>query len=212
MSATLIKIDRNGSKHFEGMITCDRCGGTGIYAWCVRNGEIVPTIVDNGVCHKCNGAGKVKGKWIERTPEYQAKLDARRQAKRAAEEARRNAEWEAQQAAAKAEWEAQQAQLKAMREISKHVGKIGERLCIKGTYQRSGSWEQASFSGYGTVIMYMHTFKDADGNVFAWKTQNAINMEYGECVNLIGTVKEHAEYKGEKQTQLTRCKVERVIF
>lgn len=82
MEAKLIKIDRNGSKHFEGMITCDRCGGSGVYIWMVCNGVPVPTIVDNGVCHKCFGAGKVKGKWIERTPEYQAKLDAKREARR----------------------------------------------------------------------------------------------------------------------------------
>lgn len=207
MEARLVKIDRNGSKHFEGMLTCDRCGGSGVYAWCVRNGVIVPTIVDNGVCHKCYGAGKVKGKWIERTPEYQAKLDAKRQAKWAAEQERINAEWEAQQAALKAEQEAREAQLKAEREISKHVGEIGERLSIKGTYQRTGSWDQKSFAGYGMVTMYIHTFKDADGNVFTWKTQNTLGMEYGECVNLTGTVKEHAEYKGERQTVLTRCKV-----
>lgn len=207
MSATLIKIDRNGSKHFEGMITCDRCGGTGIYAWMVLNGQIVPTIVDNGVCHKCNGAGKVKSKWIERTPEYQANLDAKRQAKWAAAQAEYEAEQAKREAEEKAAQEAREAQLRAEREISKHVGKIGERLSIKGTYQRSGSWEQASFSGYGTVTMYVHTFKDADGNVFTWKTQNTIGFEYGECVNLIGTVKDHTEYKGERQTALTRCKV-----
>lgn len=207
MEAKLIKIDRNGSKHYEGMITCDRCGGSGIYAWCVCNGVIVPTIVDNGVCHKCGGAGKVKGKWIERTPEYQAKLDARRQAKLDAERAAQEAERAKREAEAKAEQEAREAQLRAQREISKHVGEIGERLSIKGTYQRSGSWEQKSFAGYGTVTMYVHTFKDADGNVFTWKTQNGISMEYGELVNLSGTVKEHAEYKGERQTVLTRCKV-----
>lgn len=200
MDAKLIKIDRNGSKHYEGMITCDRCGGTGIYAWCVCNGVIVPTIVDNGVCHKCNGAGKVKGKWIERTPEYQAKLDAKRRAKQ-------EAEWAKQEAEKKAAQEERDLQLRAEREISKHVGKIGERMIIKATYQRSGSWEQKAYVGYGTVTMYVHIFKDADGNVFTWKSQNGISMEYGEPVNLTGTVKEHVEYKGERQTVLTRCKV-----
>lgn len=207
MEAKLIKIDKNGSKHFEGMKTCDRCGGSGLYIWLVRNGVQIPTIVDNGICHKCGGAGKVHGKWIERTPEYQAKLDAKREAKWAAEQAKRDAEWEAQQAALKAEREAREAWLKAQREISKHVGEIGERLSIKGTYHHSGSWEQKSFRGFGVDTMYVHTFKDVEGNVFTWKTQNALGMNYGEPVNLVGTVKEHAEYKGERQTVLTRCKV-----
>ena len=85
MEATLVKIDRNGSKHFEGMVKCSRCGGSGMIIFAVVNGVPVPTIVDDGVCWKCNGSGKVLGKWIERTPEYQAKLDARRQAKWEAE-------------------------------------------------------------------------------------------------------------------------------
>lgn len=210
MEARLIKIDRNGSKHFEGMLTCDRCGGSGIYAYCVHNGVIVPTIVDNGICHKCCGAGKVKSKWIERTPEYQAKLDARRREKWDKSVAEWEAKQAAEEAAARAEQEAREAQLKAEREISKHVGEIGERLSIKGTYHHSGSWEQKSFAGYGVVTMYVHTFKDADGNVFTWKTQNTIGFEYGMCVNLAGTVKEHTEYKGERQTALTRCKVSAV--
>lgn len=27
--AQLIRVDRNGTKYFEGQITCDRCGGIG---------------------------------------------------------------------------------------------------------------------------------------------------------------------------------------
>ena len=106
MESRLVRVDRNGSKHYEGYITCDRCGGSGIFAYAVINGVVVPTIVDNGVCHKCNGAGKVYGKWIERTAEYQAKLDAKREAKWAAEEARIKVEREAREAKERAEREA----------------------------------------------------------------------------------------------------------
>lgn len=93
----LIKIDRNGSKHFEGTVECPRCNGSGLYIYAVVNGVPVPTIVDGGVCHKCNGSGKVLGKWIERTPEYQVKLDAKKAArlkdKMEAAEAKRKAEF-----------------------------------------------------------------------------------------------------------------------
>lgn len=207
MEAKLIKIDRNGSKHFEGDIVCDRCGGSGVYAWCVLNGVIVPTIVDDGVCHKCNGAGKVHGKWIERTPEYQAKLDAKRQAKWEAECAKIQAEKAEREAKEKAEQEAKEAEIKAMKAISQYVGRVGDKVEIKGAYVRSGSWKQKSFSGYGTDTMYVHTFKDSDGNVFTWKTQNGVDLNYGECVIVRGSIKNHAEYKDEKQTELTRCKV-----
>lgn len=94
----LIKVDRNGSKHYEGMVTCPRCGGSGIFFVAVHNGQGVPARPDAGVCYKCGGSGKVKGKWIERTPEYQAKLDARREAKQKKKmeelEAKRKAEYD----------------------------------------------------------------------------------------------------------------------
>ena len=205
--ATLIKIDRNGSKHYEGLVICDRCNGRGWYAIGACNGQLVPSHVDNAVCYKCHGAGKVHSKWIERTPEYQAKLDAKRKAKWEAEQAKLDAERAEHEAREKAEREAEEARIKAQKAISQYVGQIGAKVEFKGTYVKTGSWDQKSFSGYGMVTMYVHTFKDADGNVFTWKTQNGVCLNYGECVLVKGTIKNHSEYKDEKQTELTRCKV-----
>jgi hypothetical protein len=217
MKAKLIKIDRNGSKHFEGEIVCDRCGGKGYYAIGVHNMMPVLSPHDGGVCWKCLGAGKVHGKWIERTPEYQAKLDAKRQAKREAERARLDAEQARidaeraeREARERAEREAEEARIKAQKAISQHIGQIGDKVEIKATYVRSGSWEQKSFSGYGTDIMHVHTFKDPNGNVLTWKTQKGVRLEYGEPVIVKGTIKNHSEYKDEKQTELTRCKIESI--
>lgn len=214
MEAKLIKIDRNGSKHYEGKVICDRCGGKGYYAIGMHNMQPVLSPLDGGVCWKCFGAGKVMGKWIERTPEYQAKLDAKRQAKleaqRAAweaEEAQREAERAAREAAERAAREAEEARIKAEKAISQHVGQVGEKVAFKGTYVRTGSWEQKAYAGYGMTTMYVHTFKDVDGNVFIWKTQRSFAFEYGTNVDVKGTVKAHSEYKDEKQTELTRCKV-----
>ena len=209
MEAKLIKIDRNGSKHFEGLTTCDRCGGTGYYAIGVNNGAPVLSPRDAGVCWKCHGKGVVMAKWIERTPEYQAKLDARRQARHEAAAAKREAEEAERKAQEKAEKEAREAEIKARKAISQHVGDIGEKLEIEATYQYSGQWEQKAFNGYGTDHMYAHIFKDAAGNVLTWKTQKALpqEIEEGNRVSLRGTVKDHTEYKDEKQTALIRCKV-----
>ena len=207
MEAKLIKIDKNGSKHYEGMVECPRCGGKGYYAIGVHNMKPVLSPHDGGMCWQCNGKGKVFGKWIERTPEYQAKLDARRQAKLAAKQA----EWEAKQAEIEAERkakkEAEEARIKALKAISQFVGQVGEKIEMNVVYDHSGSWEQKSFAGYGTDTMYIHVFKDENGNVLSWKTQNCVNLEKGTNVCLKGTVKEHTEYKDEKQTVLTRCKV-----
>lgn len=82
--AKLIKIDRNGSKYYEGIATCPKCGGSGLIVHHMENGQPSYQWTDGGVCWKCSGSGKVLEKWIERPPEYEAKLAARRQAKQAA--------------------------------------------------------------------------------------------------------------------------------
>ena len=210
MKAKLIKIDRNGSKHYEGEVVCDRCGGKGYYAIGVHNNQPVLSPHDGGVCWKCCGAGKVIDTWIERTPEYQAKLDAKRRAKWAEIDAaaeREREEREAREAAERAAREAEEARIKAEKAISQHVGEVGAKVAFKGTYVRTGAWEQKAYAGYGMTTMYCHTFKDADGNAFTWKTQRSFAFENGASVEVKGTIKAHSEYKDEKQTELTRCKV-----
>lgn len=208
--ATLIKIDRNGSKHYEGYVPCDRCGGVGGANQWQYTGW---------TCYKCGGTGVVFSKWIERTPEYQAKLDAKRKAKheaqRAEEEAKR-AEWERKQAERKAEEERRKAEEKARKAISQYVGNVGEKISATVTYEGSAHFTTRSFSGYGTETMYVHNFRDDNGNLFIWVTgsypdtifyMNAHDDSENHTVNITGTIKEHKEYKDEKQTVLTRCKV-----
>lgn len=43
-----------------------------------------------------------------------------------------------------------------------------------------------------------------DGTVLTWKTSKDID---GDCNTITFTVKEHGEYKGIKQTEITRCKI-----
>lgn len=211
--AELIKIDRNGSKHWRGMVQCDRCGGKGVYAVGVHNGQLVLAYPDDGVCWKCNGKGKVLETWIERTPEYQAKLDAKRESKRAklmAERAEEIAKKEAERQAEIEHIEVERLAIEAEKKISKYVGTVGEKLEIEVTYIGSPWFERPSFRGYGTEICYIHTFKDANGNKLVWKTHSRggeKDVNEGDKVVLSGIVKEHSEYKGEKQTSLIRCKV-----
>ena len=44
--------------------TCDRCGGSGIIVSRIENGQPIPIPVDNGICYKCNGVGKIQ-KWVK---------------------------------------------------------------------------------------------------------------------------------------------------
>lgn len=207
MEKRLVKTDRNGSKHYEGLVTCDRCGGLGLYAIGVCNNQPVISPVDAGVCYKCLGRGKVMGKWIERTPEYQAKLDARRKAKQEAQQAKLDAEREERERLEAEEKARREAEIKAQKAISQHVGNIGERLTFKAVYENSAHFDVPSFKGWGTDRMNIYIFKDEDGNKFIWKTTAGIPLDYDTQVEIKGTVKEHSEYQDEKQTVLTRCKV-----
>lgn len=92
MARVLLKVDKNGTKYW-GDYTCRRCGGAGgSDKWQYTGWK----------CYECGGSGKSDRPDIykEYTPEYQAKLDARR-AKR---QAKRIAELEAKADETRAAW------------------------------------------------------------------------------------------------------------
>jgi len=64
-------------------------------------------------------------------------------------------------------------------------------------------------SMYGPV--YLYKFQDQDGNVLVWKTGSFFDWYDGETVvSGKATVKAHDEYRGTKQTVVTRAKFEAV--
>lgn len=282
MAATLIRTDKNGTKYFEGMVKCPKCGGSG------RLPEY--SHVDGGICFECMGACWVYKAWKEMTPEYEAKLFERRAAraekKRLAEfdvnakdsleqkgfslegktylflndtyaikekikqlggkfdydlgwhidhqvEGYNFAELDKEQVLEQDYWGkwnykkdgrevrnvVQIAKKEAERQLagtraSEYVGEIGKRIEVELTYIGSAMWDISY--GYRINTTYLHKFHDAVGNLFIWKTTNP--MEYiekgvykyfdeGAVIKIKGTVKEHKEYQGDKQTVLTRCKV-----
>ena len=85
-------------------------------------------------------------------------------------------------------------------ESGDYVGEVGERkvftLRIKKAITLTG------FYGVST----MHIMEDENGNTFVWTTA-AKTLEVGATYMLKGTVKDHKEYKGVKQTILTRCAI-----
>lgn len=78
MELQYFKTDKNGTKYYYDF-TCPRCGGAGYSDKWYRTGSM---------CYECGGTGKRRNPKIvkEYTPEYQAKLNARRQAKAKANE------------------------------------------------------------------------------------------------------------------------------
>lgn len=81
---------------------------------------------------------------------------------------------------------------------SVYVGKEGDKITIKA---RSARCMTSYETKYGTRRIYKIIGKD--GNVYIWKTGNVI-MESGN-ITVTGTVKDHTEFRGIKQTELTRC-------
>jgi len=82
---------------------------------------------------------------------------------------------------------------------SHHIGSIGERLTFKVN-------EIVCLTSYYTEygLNYFYRIVDGDGNIYVWSTSKCLDGDY---TTVIGTVKKHDEYNGEKQTVLTRCKI-----
>lgn len=86
---------------------------------------------------------------------------------------------------------------------SNWIGEAGERKDL----------ELKIISSFGIETSFgwscINKLQDAEGNIFIWKTGMDLADAYGrgEVIKLKGTIKEHSEYRDEKQTVLTRCKV-----
>jgi len=85
--------------------------------------------------------------------------------------------------------------------ISDYVGEIGQKIQIELKFVACHSFE----TQWGTTDILK--FLDAEGNVFIWKTSTSQLIEQGQKVKIKGTIKDHSEYAGAKQTILTRCKI-----
>lgn len=224
MAKLLVKTDRNGTKYFEETSTCWKCSGSGIYQWGVGyNGQLMYS----GVCYACGGSGVVTTTTKEHTPEHEAKLqaqrakrEAKREAERAAIEAERNAK-NAEVERARAE---RQAQIAAENAKSNFVGAAGDKVDLVVTLAFETSFEVDSFRGYGTAEMTIYGFKDEAGNIFVWKTGSVLSVEKqvkgfvefdypqrGDKIRIKAAIKDHSEYKGTKQTVLTRVKLVEII-
>ncbi len=87
---------------------------------------------------------------------------------------------------------------------SEYVGQAGERLVFTATLVYTTDLE----SDFGVTTLYK--FKTAEGNIIVYFASRKVDIggkdiEMGQTVTLKGSVKEHEERKGIKQTRVTRC-------
>lgn len=202
MEDKLIKIDRNGTKYYLDE-RCPRCGGGG------GDGKWMHT---GWTCWECGGSGLARKPKVYKvyTDEYEAKLAERRAAKRSKYEAEHAEAIREHQLAMQMEQERierEKALEAARKAISQYVGEVGEKVSFCGEFVKAVEFQVADPFGRPDW-RHVYTFKDTDGNVFTWFTSSGkyCGHEYGEPVEVTGTVKGHKEYDGEKQTNLLRVK------
>lgn len=96
------------------------------------------------------------------------------------------------------EREKQKAEEQVQEQKSEFVGNVGDRITVQiADFGIVTSWE----TEYG--MTYIYKIVETDGNIYTWKTSGGIAEETTE---IVGTVKAHNEYRGTKQTELTRCR------
>ena len=153
------------------------------------------------------------------TPEQQAKRAAA-QAKRDANKAKREAIKAAAAAEARAAAElvalaaakAEQARLDAIeaaqaaeRAVSQHIGTVGERREFTLTVEFTVHLEAYA---YGWAASTLYICRDEQRNRVVYKGSSDF-LSKGETGVITATVKDHTEYKGERQTVIARPKVAR---
>lgn len=82
--------------------------------------------------------------------------------------------------------------------LSDYIGNVGDKITVEVKEARLvTSWETV----YGFTHLYK--FVTTDDNVVVWYASKCIDEN---AKKISGTIKDHKEYNGEKQTVLTRCK------
>lgn len=194
---------------------CGNCGGTGMYYG--KSGYEFFTSTEGAVttgCFRCFGTGKHSRKVSS------ARSTERRQI--AAENARRAAaaDWEADAPAREAREaeEARQAEEAAAKKEADRLAamtqgfeaEVGVRLRnVECEVVTEYQYEAVAFNGYSMELRAIIVFRVIEsGKILQWSSR-AQGLNVGEKVIVTGTVKDHGDYKGQDQTELTRCIVKR---
>lgn len=121
------------------------------------------------------------------------------------------------------EVEAEEAEAKRLAELrdfshSEWQFQPKKRVDLDLTLVNDYEYEGMGYSYYDDGTRHLYTFRDGDGNCYIWRTANSVSVEtvdehdtvhftyaeVGSRVTMRATVKEHSEYKGTKQTVITR--------
>ena len=91
----------------------------------------------------------------------------------------------------------------AEKATSGFYGDIGQRYTLTLTVMAISEFKNTG--GFGPEVKQVLKFKDGDNNVFTWFPSKYVSAEIGDVYQVKATVKKHDEWRGRKQTLLTRC-------
>jgi len=97
------------------------------------------------------------------------------------------------------ERKAEQEKRAAEAAVSEYVGEVGQKVYFKVADYRVLYWKEPY--AYSSDSVGVYRIIDTDGHIIIWATANEWICKDAE---IKGTVKKHQEYKGEKQTVITR--------
>lgn len=113
--------------------------------------------------------------------------------------------WSDKQIAAVAKTVAEIAENEIKAAASSWIGEVGKRMEFPVKVERVASYERRAFGPYGGMeTVWIVTMRDEAGNAIVVKSPSFYGCEKGESFTLRATVKEHSEYRGEKQTVMMR--------
>lgn len=94
--------------------------------------------------------------------------------------------------------------LESASDKNEFFGEVGARVDLELTLM--GTIQIPSYE----YFLIINRFKDSEGRTFVWVTGKRVG-DMGAKFKIRGTIKKHEDYRGEMQTQLSRCKVECII-
>ena len=137
---------RDGKMYQKVRTKCDRCGGLGLIASRVENGQIIPIPVANGVCFKCGGAKYMYKEVRLYTVEEAEKMEKRNEAARAKRE-------EERQAKMKAEYACNALGMNLTTAINIYLVKLGNEMLIPFKFSAD-----PFYSNENKILKYAYSF------------------------------------------------------
>jgi hypothetical protein len=221
-------VERNGVTYVVEPACCGRCGGGGYGPW----------YPDSGICYDCRGAN-TRDRTKSTKLVVWARAERRREmaaARKAAKREAWEAEVEARREAGERRWcnentpygpvtfeerdALREAERKAATEKATHLDvPLKKRVKMELTLKAVFSYD----THYGTTMVYKWTapcgatvvWKTDSGSSSHWVTDKETGFErrpeVGETVRAKFTVKEHGEYRGAKETTVTRLVVSELV-